>query len=558
MLVSNNKVLKINSKWLKAQVLYYITLVQPTGGTITASTLVATPGTIITLSNVSDTGYTFDSYTINGEPIVGNTFILGDEDVIVSANYIHNILSVNIIQSTGGTVTATPVTGYYGTTITLSQVTEDPNYTFDYYTVDGTSISGNTFVLGEDSVDVKGKYTGNFNPLNLPAYTMRLKFTDGITPSFERGTTTQVSSSPNVWDLTYNDTNWSGLIHDQTELLEVLGANTTGVTDMCSRYPIPDQPSSYTNKGLFINCTKLTKVELFDITTAKICVDSQASYGGMFYGCSALTSVPWFDTSNCTSLRELFKDCSSLTSVPRFDTSNVTNMSDMFYDCSSLTTVPLFNTANVTNMSSIFDGCSSLTTVPLFNTSKVTDMSYMFSRCSTLTSVPWFDTSNVTNMSGMFSTCRNISTVPLFNTSKVTDMSYMFMQGPSSNSLKTIPLFDTSNVTNMRSMLQANTGLTSVPLFDTSNVTNMTEMLYLCEGISSLPLFNTSKVVTMESAFRACSSVESGALALYQQASTQTTPPTNHSRTFENCGWITTTGAAELAQIPSSWGGTGA
>ena len=534
MLVSNNKVLKINNKWLKAQVLYYITLVQPTGGTITASTLVATPGTVITLSSVSDPGYTFDSYTVNGEPIVGNTFILGDEDVIISANYIHNILSVNVIQSTGGTVTATPVTGYYGTTITLSQVTEDSNYTFDYYTVNGSSISGNTFVLGEDSVDVKGKYTGNFNPLNLPAYTMRLKFTDGVTPTFERGTATQVSSSPNVWDLTYSDSNWSGLIHDQTELLEVLGANTTGVTDMCTWYPIPDQPSSFTTKGLFLNCTKLTKVALFDITTAKICTDQQASFGGMFNGCSSLTSVPWFDTANCTSLRDLFNGCSSLTSVPKFDTSKVTNMSSMFSNCTSLTSVPLFNTSKVTDMRDMFHGCSSLTTVPLFNTTNVTDMGFMFYNC------------------------RNISTVPLFNTSKVTDMSYMFMQGTSSSSLKTIPLFDTSNVTNMRSMLQANVGLTSVPLFDTSNVTNMTEMLYLCQGISSLPLFNTSKVVTMESAFRACAGVKSGALALYQQASTQTTPPTNHSRTFENCGSRTTTGAAELAQIPSSWGGTGA
>jgi hypothetical protein len=40
---------------------------------------------------------------------------------------------------------------------------------------------------------------------------------------------------------------------------------------------------------------------------------------------------------------------------------------------------------------------------------------------------------------------------------------------------------------------------------------------------------------------------------LYQQASTQTNPPTNHDATFRSCGRDTTTGAAELAQIPSDW-----
>lgn len=30
-------------------------------------------------------------------------------------------------------------------------------------------------------------------------------------------------------------------------------------------------------------------------------------------------------------------------------------------------------------------------------------------------------------------------------------------------------------------------------------------------------------------------------------------PPTSHSSTFNNCGRDTTTGAAELAQIPSGW-----
>lgn len=164
------------------------------------------------------------------------------------------------------------------------------------------------------------------------------------------------------------------------------------------------------------------------------------------------------------------------------------------------------------------------------NTTGITNMQYMFYGCSSLTSVPLFDTSSVTTMQSMFNNCSSLTTVPLLNTSSVTDMQAMFYYCSS---------------------------LTTVPLFDTSSVTNMNTMFHSCSSLIVIPLFNTSSVTSMNNMFRNCSNVESGALALYNQASSQTTPPSNHSYTFRNCGSNTVTGAAELAQIPSSWGGTG-
>ena len=270
---------------------------------------------------------------------------------------------------------------------------------------------------------------------SLPPYTIRLKFTEGVTPEFSNGTLTQVSSSPNIWDLTYENSDWSYLCESQEYLVEVISANTTGVTDT----------------------------------------------SGMFRYCTALTSISLFDTSSVTNMERMFASC-ALTSIPLLDTSSVTNMTSMFEDSSSLTTVPLINTSNVTNMSSMFGGCAALTTVPLFNTSKVTNMLNMLSNCSSLT---------------------------------------------------TISLFDTSNVTEMRYMCLNCTSLTVIPLFDTSKVDNI------------------------ESMFQGCVNVQSGALALYQQASARTDPPLyNYLDAFKNCGSNTVTGAAELAQIPTSWGGT--
>lgn len=222
---------------------------------------------------------------------------------------------------------------------------------------------------------------------SLPPYTIRMRFTEGVTPSFSKGTLTQVSSSPNVWDLTYEDSDWSDLCYEQSSLIEVIGANTTGVT----------------------------------------------------------------------------------------------YMTDMFMSCTSLTTVPLFDTSSVVHMGYMFQGCTSLTAVPLFVTSSCTSMSSMFAGCTLLTTAPLFDTSSCQYLTSMFNSCTSLTAVPLFNTSSCEYMGAMFMN---------------------------------------------------------------------------CYNVQSGALALYQHASTQSPNLEGYDGCFSDCGSNTVTGAAELAQIPSDWGGT--
>ena len=185
------------------------------------------------------------------------------------------------------------------------------------------------------------------------------------------------------------------------------------------------------------------------------------------------------------------------------------------------------------------------------NTTGITDMHYMFYMCKLVNTFPLFDTSRVTDMESMFDNCTSLTAVPLFDTSRVTDMHTMFRD---CTSLTTVPLFDTSSVTLMGHMFQRCSSLTTVPLFDTSNVTTMHYMFEDCSSLTHVPLFNTSKVkIYIQRMFYRCYNVESGALALYQQVSAQDTSMLNHSATFYNCGINTTTGAAELARIPSDW-----
>lgn len=79
-----------------------------------------------------------------------------------------------------------------------------------------------------------------------------------------------------------------------------------------------------------------------------------------------------------------------------------------------------------------------------------------------------------------------------------------------------------------------------------------------CTSIHTIPYYDLHSATDVDSIFGGCTNVESGALAMYNQLAALGSQITTHSNAFNNCGSNTVTGAAELAQIPSSWGGTGA
>lgn len=71
----------------------------------------------------------------------------------------------------------------------------------------------------------------------------------------------------------------------------------------------------------------------------------------------------------------------------------------------------------------------------------------------------------------------------------------------------------------------------------------------------TIPLFDTTTLTDVTNMFWECYYVEGGALALYQQMSSQINVPSDHSGCFRSCGNYTTVGLEELVQIPTSWGG---
>ena len=138
----------------------------------------------------------------------------------------------------------------------------------------------------------------------------------------------------------------------------------------------------------------------------------------------------------------------------------------------------------------------------------------------------------VKNLSGLFDMCRNLSEVVVKDT----------------DSALYIPV-----------MFSGCWSLTSIPLFDTSQVTIMGSFCEDCPALTGqLPLYDTRNVQRCESAFSGCTNISGGALALYNQLKNNGIQSAHYLDCFKNCGANTTSGLAELYQIPAAWGGRGA
>lgn len=108
---------------------------------------------------------------------------------------------------------------------------------------------------------------------------------------------------------------------------------------------------------------------------------------------------------------------------------------------------------------------------------------------------------------------------------------------------------------NISFMFQYCQSLNKVPALDYSAVTNAYGAFAHCTGLERVPLLSMPLVTNVGSMFASCDNVKYGALDLYHRFSAQPSI-TAHTNTFYQCGSHTTTGAAELARIPTSWGGT--
>lgn len=144
--------------------------------------------------------------------------------------------------------------------------------------------------------------------------------------------------------------------------------------------------------------------------------------------------------------------------------------------------------------------------------------------------------SGVTDAHKLLTSARRCVNCVLKNTGDILDASEMLSGGNQSASLKTLNALDLHSATDIHNLLSRSTSL-----------------------VSALDITLSGNVTNCSSAFQNCSKVPSGALALYNSLSSQATPPSNYSNCFTYCGRSAAQDApihAEMAQIPTSWGGT--
>jgi surface protein len=357
---------------------------------------------------------------------------------------------------------------------------------------------------------------------------------------------------------------------------------------------------------MFAYQSKLVSID--GITTSA----TLSNMSAMFSSCTSLVSVPLFNTSGVTNASSAFWNCHALTSIPAFDFSSgtVSNVGNLFRNCEkvqsgSLAIYNQFNTSGLTPDYTAFFNCgidtasgvAELEQIPgawggkLISTDPIAADTLRCKYSSLPTSGSWAvnavdayngifdltlhntwhnkaingqpisvigqgDCSTIASVRGVFYRKTNLTSVCDLSFPAATNAQDLF---ENCSALETVGNISLPLCTNVSGMFYGCSSLTSVPLFDTSHVTNFgieRGMLAGCTALKTVPLYNTSSATATPHMCDGCTAVESGALALYTQASTQATPPTTHTDMFKNCGANTTSGAAELAQIPSDWGGT--
>lgn len=222
---------------------------------------------------------------------------------------------------------------------------------------------------------------GDEIPINLPANTVRLRYADGITPSayhtFPGTTLTQISTSPNIWDITHWDPQYPGEWHYLFDgsyygntsygygyrLLEVMAANVSNITKM---------------NGAFRNCYSLYKV--CDMNTSK-CTD----FSYIFSGCDELVSVGTINTSKATITDWMFSGCDKLIEVGSINLSQIESMGGMFQGCSKLSAIPNItlpaytyaNSGRIEDCHQLFDGCYNISSGALDLYNRLTHTYYL-------------------------------------------------------------------------------------------------------------------------------------------------------------------------------------
>lgn len=198
-----DKLLKFNNKLIKSdnriicefeKPIYNVNLFESNYGSITAYPMSGYAGTMISLSNTPNTDCSFSQYNLTGGVLTGNEFVLNN-DVSAQGVFSRNVHSITTQTDGHGTITATPTTGYSGTTVSLSN-TPSNNYVFNNYSITGATLTGNQFKIQTNDITAKANFKTLYDTLYLSDNTIH-KYTG---PSYNNKLDVHTTTTSNRYD----------------------------------------------------------------------------------------------------------------------------------------------------------------------------------------------------------------------------------------------------------------------------------------------------------------------------------------------------------------------
>lgn len=128
-----------------------------------------------------------------------------------------------------------------------------------------------------------------------------------------------------------------------------------------------------------------------------------------------ITSIESLDTSNLTSIINLFSGCISLKSLPEMNLSKAGQGSYAFRDCHNLIYMPNMSMPQMQYTSSMFQNCYNLSYINLstIGNNRAHEFSNMYANCYSLKELPALAYNNSGSYANMCRECSNITTVDL-------------------------------------------------------------------------------------------------------------------------------------------------
>ncbi len=285
-----------------------------TGGTISADPVKAAAGTVVNLSATPAYGYEFGAWVENYDDvtIVDNQFTMPEHDVTISATF--NALpkyAINSADVTGGTVHAeydnvTITEAPEGTVITLvAEAAED--YIFEYFTVDGVQIEGNTYTMGTSAIEIGASFR------QLQSYTITYYVNGSVQKTLrpkENAFISIVEPSSTVIPAGTTFAGWSRediTTYQTTE--PVFVGNTEHPTEDCSLYAV----LSYSEMGGATAWTKVT--EFSELNDNDVVIIGAVQNGNSGYTMNEFSTMG--SSATCPALPATFSnDGTTITELP--------------------------------------------------------------------------------------------------------------------------------------------------------------------------------------------------------------------------------------------------